>query len=69
MKEVLGEEEVLRIMSNAFTAEEIAKSSRKYSISEIKSAISDAKESGAYRWAWIAKRLKSKKNGKKKETK
>ncbi|MBL4890039.1 MAG: hypothetical protein JKX97_08490 [Candidatus Lindowbacteria bacterium] len=55
--DVLGEEEVLQIMTNQLVAEEISSASQKYNMNEIESAIADAKERECSRWAWVAMRL------------
>ncbi len=57
LKDVLGEEETLHMLSNALQAEEVSAASRKHSLEEIRAALEDARAAGAARWAWVAKRL------------
>ncbi|OIO33325.1 MAG: hypothetical protein AUJ18_03760 [Candidatus Hydrogenedentes bacterium CG1_02_42_14] len=59
LKLLLGEEEALRLMSDRLLSEEILNASKRYKLNEIDEAIEDAVSSGASRWAWVSKRLKS----------
>lgn len=58
LKSTLGEEETMILLGNSVQAEEIADAAKRHSLAEIDAALAAAREAGAARWAWIAKRLR-----------
>ncbi len=58
LKDLWGEEAVLRLLSNSLVAEEIARAALKHPVSVIEAALVDARAAHAQRWAWVAERLR-----------
>lgn len=58
LKDLWGDEAVQRLLSNPFTAEEIAREGRRHPVDVLEAALSDARAASARSWAWIAERLR-----------
>lgn len=58
LKDLWGDEAVQRLLSNPFTAEEIARVGRRHPVDVLESALADARTASARSWTWVAERLR-----------